>query len=102
MAAGLRRAGFEEVTELPLADGGEGTLATLLAAATAESPAERTLVASMARRTLAVLLPERETDAAETEVPLELLERQLAEVGSHLRAIDHKIALYENTVSPTP
>jgi glycerate kinase len=32
MAAGLRRAGFGEVTELPLADGGEGTLDALLAA----------------------------------------------------------------------
>jgi DNA-binding transcriptional MerR regulator len=32
----------------------------------------------------------------------EVVERQLAEVTSHLRAIDHKIALYENAVSPTP
>ena len=32
MAAGVRRAGFDEVVELPLADGGEGTLDTLLAA----------------------------------------------------------------------
>jgi glycerate 2-kinase len=32
MAAGVRRAGFVEVIELPLADGGEGTLETLLAA----------------------------------------------------------------------
>jgi glycerate kinase len=32
MAAGVRRAGFEEVLELPLADGGEGTLDALLAA----------------------------------------------------------------------
>jgi glycerate kinase len=32
MANGVRRAGFEEVLELPLADGGEGTLDTLLAA----------------------------------------------------------------------
>jgi glycerate kinase len=32
MAAGLRRAGFEDVIELPMADGGEGTLATMLAA----------------------------------------------------------------------
>jgi glycerate 2-kinase len=32
MAAGIRRAGFDEVIELPLADGGEGTLDTLLAA----------------------------------------------------------------------
>jgi glycerate kinase len=31
MAAGLRTAGFDEVRELPLADGGEGTLAALLA-----------------------------------------------------------------------
>ncbi|MBD3914216.1 MerR family transcriptional regulator [Nocardioides hwasunensis] len=28
----------------------------------------------------------------------ELVERQLAEVTSHLRAIDYKIALYENTL----
>jgi glycerate kinase len=32
LARGLRTAGFEEVRELPLADGGEGTLDTLLAA----------------------------------------------------------------------
>jgi glycerate kinase len=32
MAAGVHRAGFDEVIELPLADGGEGTLETLLAA----------------------------------------------------------------------
>jgi glycerate kinase len=32
MAAGLRRAGFDDIVELPLADGGEGTLATMLAA----------------------------------------------------------------------
>jgi glycerate kinase len=32
IAAGLRRAGFEDIVELPLADGGEGTLDTLLAA----------------------------------------------------------------------
>ncbi|HEX4778881.1 MAG TPA: glycerate kinase [Acidimicrobiia bacterium] len=32
IAAGLRTAGFEEVRALPLADGGEGTLDTLLAA----------------------------------------------------------------------
>jgi glycerate kinase len=32
MAAGLRRAGFEEVREVPLADGGDGTLDALLAA----------------------------------------------------------------------
>src|SRR5262249_8974502 len=32
MAAGVRRAGFDDVAELPLADGGEGTLDTLLAA----------------------------------------------------------------------
>src|SRR4029079_12799426 len=32
IAGGLRRAGFEEIGELPLADGGEGTLDTLLAA----------------------------------------------------------------------
>ena len=28
----------------------------------------------------------------------EVVERQLAEVASHLRAIDHKIALYEHKV----
>jgi glycerate kinase len=32
MAAGVRRAGFDDIIELPLADGGEGTLETLLAA----------------------------------------------------------------------
>src|SRR5712691_3781370 len=32
MAAGIRRTGFDEVVELPLADGGEGTLDTMLAA----------------------------------------------------------------------
>ena len=32
MAAGLRTAGFDDVTELPLADGGEGTLDALLSA----------------------------------------------------------------------
>lgn len=32
IAAGLRRAGFEDIVELPLADGGEGTLDALLAA----------------------------------------------------------------------
>jgi len=32
MAAGLRRAGFDDVIEVPLADGGEGTLDTLLSA----------------------------------------------------------------------
>ena len=32
MADGVRQAGFDEVIELPLADGGEGTLDTLLAA----------------------------------------------------------------------
>jgi glycerate 2-kinase len=32
MAAGLRRAGFDEIASLPLADGGEGTLDALLAA----------------------------------------------------------------------
>jgi DNA-binding transcriptional MerR regulator len=31
----------------------------------------------------------------------DVVERQLSEVTSHLRAIDHKIALYENTVAPT-
>jgi glycerate kinase len=32
IAAGLRRAGFDDIVQLPLADGGEGTLDTLLAA----------------------------------------------------------------------
>ena len=32
MAAGLQRAGFGDVVEAPLADGGEGTLDTLLSA----------------------------------------------------------------------
>jgi glycerate kinase len=32
MSAGLRRAGFEQIEELPLADGGEGTLDALVAA----------------------------------------------------------------------
>ncbi len=32
MAAGLRRAGFDDIVEMPMADGGEGTLDTLLAA----------------------------------------------------------------------
>ena len=32
MEAGLRRAGFDEIASLPLADGGEGTLDALLAA----------------------------------------------------------------------
>jgi hypothetical protein len=32
MAAGVSRAGFDDVIELPLADGGEGTLDTMLAA----------------------------------------------------------------------
>jgi DNA-binding transcriptional MerR regulator len=32
----------------------------------------------------------------------EVVERQLAEVTGHLRAIDHKIAIYENVVAPTP
>ena len=32
MAAGLRRAGFDDVVEMPLADGGEGTLDALLSA----------------------------------------------------------------------
>ena len=31
----------------------------------------------------------------------ELVERQLAEVSGHLRAIDRKIALYESKVAPT-
>jgi DNA-binding transcriptional MerR regulator len=32
----------------------------------------------------------------------EVVERQLAEVTGHLRAIDHKIAIYETAVTPTP
>ena len=32
----------------------------------------------------------------------QVVEQQLAEVTSHLRAIDHKIALYENKVAPAP
>src|SRR4029077_3213172 len=32
IAAGLQRAGFDDVVQVPLADGGEGTLDTLLAA----------------------------------------------------------------------
>jgi DNA-binding transcriptional MerR regulator len=32
----------------------------------------------------------------------EVVERQLAEVTGHLRAIDHKIAIYENAVAPAP
>jgi DNA-binding transcriptional MerR regulator len=32
----------------------------------------------------------------------DVVERQLAEVTSHLRAIDYKIALYEGKVSPGP
>jgi DNA-binding transcriptional MerR regulator len=32
----------------------------------------------------------------------EVVERQLAEVTGHLRAIDHKIAIYENAVTATP
>ncbi len=39
---------------------------------------------------LALLLAHRET-----------VEQQLSEVTSHLRAIDHKIALYESTVRPS-
>ena len=31
----------------------------------------------------------------------EVVERQLAEVTSHLRAIDHKIAIYESTITPS-
>ena len=38
MAAGLRTAGFDEVVELPLADGGEGTLDALLAARGGSTP----------------------------------------------------------------
>ena len=31
----------------------------------------------------------------------EVVERQLAEVTGHLRAIDHKIGIYESSVAPT-
>ena len=31
----------------------------------------------------------------------EVVERQLSEVASHLRAIDHKIAIYEHRVDPS-
>lgn len=63
----------------------DNVLATLLAASSAESSAERALVSSMAQHTLAVLLPEREPDAPEGLVPLELLERQLAHAASTFR-----------------
>ena len=33
-------------------------------------------------------------------MPVFLSEQQLAEVSSHLRAIDHKIAIYEHQVTP--
>ncbi|KQP97611.1 MULTISPECIES: ATP-binding protein [unclassified Rathayibacter] len=64
----------------------DNVLATLLAAATAESPAERSLVSSMARRTLSVLLPERESDVSDGDVPLELVERQLTHAASTFAA----------------
>ena len=64
----------------------DNVLATLLAAATAESPAQRALASSMARRTLAVLLPEKESDVAEGAVPLEVVERQLAHAASTFAA----------------
>ncbi|ROQ16219.1 signal transduction histidine kinase [Rathayibacter sp. PhB93] len=60
----------------------DNVLATLLAAATAESGAERALVSSMARKTLSVLLPDEESDLDAGEVPLELLERQLSHAAS--------------------
>ena len=60
----------------------DNVLATLLAAATAESAAERALVSSMARKTLSVLLPDEESDLDAGEVPLELLERQLSHAAS--------------------
>lgn len=50
----------------------------------------------------------REGDGTEAErlalllAHREVVERQLAEVTAHLRAIDHKIALYENKVAPAP
>jgi signal transduction histidine kinase len=64
----------------------DNVLATLLAAATAESPSQRALASSMARRTLAVLLPEKESDVAEGSVPLEVVERQLAHAASTFAA----------------
>ncbi|PPH18621.1 sensor histidine kinase [Rathayibacter sp. AY1F8] len=60
----------------------DNVLATLLSAASAESPAERALVSSMAQRTLAVLLPDHEPEPPEGLVPLELLQRQLAHAAS--------------------
>ena len=32
----------------------------------------------------------------------EVVERQLAEVSSHLRAIDHKIGIYQGRLEPAP
>lgn len=63
----------------------DNVLATLLAAASAESSAEHALVSSMAQHTLAVLLPVREPETPEGLVPLELLERQLAHAASTFR-----------------
>ncbi|NQX11107.1 ATP-binding protein [Microbacteriaceae bacterium VKM Ac-2855] len=55
----------------------DNVLASLLAAASAQSAAERSLAAQMATRALSVLLPEREGVPSEGYVPLEMLVRQL-------------------------
>lgn len=60
----------------------DNVLATLLSAASAESPAERALVSSMAQRTLAVLLPDHDPETPEGLVPLERLHRRLALAAS--------------------
>ncbi|KZX20825.1 sensor histidine kinase [Rathayibacter tanaceti] len=64
----------------------DNVLATLLAASSAESPAERALVSTMAQRTLAVLLPEREPETPDGFVAVEMLERQLAYAASTFEA----------------
>lgn len=58
----------------------DNVLASLLASASAQSPAERTLAVQMASRALSVLLPER--DGSESHVALEMLERQLQHAAS--------------------
>jgi len=84
----------------------DNVLATLLAAATAETEAERALVSSMARKTLSVLLPDEESDLDVGEVPLELLERQLTHAASTFFA-DFEVVLDEaadprTTTMPRP
>ena len=84
----------------------DNVLATLLAAATAETEAERALVSSMARKTLSVLLPDEESDLDVGEVPLELLERQLTHAASTFFA-DFEVVLDESadprtTTMPRP